>query len=208
MSINYLQLKKIEEELKKYPNKELLIVTKNQPQEIILELINLGYKKFGENRVQEALSKFKILEKDIEVHLIGSLQTNKVNDALKFFYSIQTLDRPKLIHEIVKIKKENKIKSKSFFLQVNIGKESQKSGVSPEELSDLYFLCIEQNLKIDGLMCIPPFEKDPRYFFDKMVELRNNCNPNLKLSMGMSSDYQIALKHSSNIVRIGSLIFN
>lgn len=208
MSINHVQLKKIEEELKKHPNKELLIVTKNQPQETILELINLGYKKFGENRVQEALSKFKSLKKDIEVHLIGPLQTNKVNIALKLFHTIQTLDRPKLIHEIVKFKKEKHIKSESFFLQVNIGKESQKSGIFPEDLSDLYLLCIEQNLKIDGLMCIPPVKQEPSYFFEKMVELRNNCNPNLKLSMGMSGDYQIALKYSSNIVRIGSLIFN
>ena len=209
MSINQIQLKTIEKELKKYNDKKLLIVTKNQPQEIILELINMGYKKFWENKVQEAVKKFQDIEnQNIEVHLIGPLQTNKAKIALKFFHSIQTIDRPKLVHEILKYSKEGFVKTKSYFLQVNIGKESQKSGIHPEELIDLHRLCYENDLKIDGLMCIPPASHEPDIFFKQMNELRNTLNPSMKLSMGMSNDYQKALTYNSDIVRIGSLIFS
>ena len=209
MSVNQIQLKKIEKELQRYNDKKLLIVTKNQPQEIILELINMGYKKFGENKVQEAVKKFQDIENpNIEVHLIGPLQTNKAKIALKFFHSIQTIDRAKLVHEILKYNKEGFVKTKSFFLQVNIGKESQKSGIHPDELIDLYRLCYENDLKIDGLMCIPPASHEPDFFFKQMNEFRNSLDPSMKLSMGMSNDYQKALTYNSDIVRIGSLIFN
>ena len=209
MSINHIQLNKIEKELQKYADKKLLIVTKNQPQEIILELINMGYKKFGENKVQEAVKKFQDIENpNIEVHLIGPLQTNKAKTALKFFHTIQTIDRTKLVHEILKYNKEGFVKTKSYYLQVNIGKESQKSGIHPDELIDLHRLCYENDLKIDGLMCIPPASQEPDIFFKQMNELRNTLNPSMKLSMGMSNDYQKALTYNSDIVRIGSLIFS
>jgi len=209
--IKFEELKNIENKLLFYPNAKLLIVTKNRPKNLILDLIEKGYNSFGENRVQEAFDKYHdIINDNIFLHLIGPLQSNKAKIALELFDTIQTLDRPKLILEISKLLKhlsKSKIKTKEFYIQVNIGKEIQKSGVLPDKLEELYDLCLDHNLVISGLMCIPPKEKEPQIYFNKMIELRDKVNPSLKLSMGMSDDYETALNYQSNCVRIGSRIF-
>ena len=210
MKINYKNLNQIESDLKQYKNSELLIVTKNQKINEIKELILKGYKLFGENRVQEALNKYSDLENkdDIELHLIGPLQTNKVKAALKFFDIIQSIDRLSLVDEITKkIKNLNTIKTRGFYIQVNIGEESQKSGVLKKDLRDLLDYCQKQKLNIIGLMCIPPNILDPSNYFHEMCKIRNEIDKSLKLSMGMSNDYNIALKFGSNNIRIGSKIF-
>ena len=208
MGINYQQLKKIYETLKNFPSTKLQIVTKNRDVNIINDLISAGYKLFGENKVQEANEKFKNIDlANLDLHLIGPLQTNKVKLALQLFNTIQTIDRDKLVKEIVKFQNKSKTKTTNFFIQVNIGEEEQKSGVDPNNLESLYDFCIKSNLNIEGLMCIPPFDGNSEKYFDKLSHLRDKLSYNLKLSMGMSNDYEIALKCGSNLIRIGSKIF-
>ena len=209
MEINYDELKKVKTNVGEYPNASLLLVTKNRPQSLIKLLIENGHFLFGENRVQEAKEKFSNLdEKNIELHLIGPLQTNKVKSALSIFDTIQSIDRPKLVKEISKqIDSSDKIKTKNYYIQVNIGEESQKAGTSINETKDLYQYAISENLEISGLMCIPPFEVKPNSYFKKMIELRDDLDPKLKLSMGMSNDYEVALSYQSDLVRVGSRIF-
>ena len=209
MKINLEQLKEVDLKVKQYPKASLLIVTKNRPQSLVKLLISKGYNLFGENKVQEANEKFSSLEQsNIYLHLIGPLQTNKVKLALSLFDTIQSIDRPKLIKEIAKqINTDNKIKTKDYFIQVNIGQETQKSGVLPDEAKELYKYAISNNLNIAGLMCIPPFNKEPYEYFKKMCILRDDINQDLTLSMGMSNDYEIALSFNSNLVRVGSKIF-
>ena len=171
------------------------------------------HRLFGENRIQEAEKKFVpdvISNFDISLHLIGPLQTNKVDKALSLFNTIQTVDRPKLVNEIYKSIQKQKfpIVTQNFYLQVNIGNEPQKSGILVDELLELYDKCLKFNLNIIGLMCIPPANVQPDPYFEKMLILRDDLNPNLKLSMGMSNDYEVALKFNSDIVRIGSLLFS
>ena len=208
MPINIEILEKINEEIKAKHTK-LLIVTKTRTEEEILELVNLGFCNFGENRVQEAEKKFsKIIENNkIRLSLIGPLQSNKVKQALKLFDVIQSIDRIKIIDEILKYKNE-KTKTKNFYIQINIGKENQKSGVTPNEFENMYKYCIDKGLNINGIMCIPPQGKDPTPFFSEMKMIRDKIDKNLILSMGMSSDYKTALDYQSNEIRIGSLIFS
>lgn len=208
MPINIEILEKINEEIKAKHTK-LLIVTKTRTEDEILELVSLGFCNFGENRVQEAEKKFpKIIVKNkIKLSLIGPLQSNKVKQALKLFDVIQSIDRIKIIDEILKHKNENS-KTKDFYIQINIGKENQKSGVMPNEFEKMYKYCIDKGLNINGIMCIPPQGKDPTPFFLEMKMIRDKIDKNLILSMGMSSDYEIALDHQSNEIRIGSLIFS
>ena len=148
MEINYDELKKVKTNVGKYPNSSLLLVTKNRPQSLIKLLIENGHFLFGENRVQEAKEKFSRLdENDIELHLIGPLQTNKVKLALSIFDTIQSIDRPKLVKEISKqICTSDKLKTKNYYIQVNIGEESQKAGTSINETRDLYQYAISENL--------------------------------------------------------------
>ena len=209
MEINYDELNKVSLNVKKYSNASLLLVTKNRPQTLVRSLIDKGYLLFGENRVQEANEKFRDLQdQNLKLHLIGPLQTNKVKLALSLFDTIQTIDRPKLIKEISKQLKSNNIfKTKNYFIQVNVGDESQKAGVSIDDTLELYDYAISENLNISGLMCIPPFEENPKIYFQKMIDLRDNIKKDLKLSMGMSNDYEIALSLKSNLVRVGSRIF-
>ena len=208
MGINYQQIKIIYETLKNFPSAKLQIVTKNRDVNTINDLISSGYKLFGENKVQEANEKFKNIElANLDLHLIGPLQTNKVKLALQLFNTIQTIDREKLVKEIVKLQNKSKTKTTNFFIQVNIGEEEQKSGVDPNNLESLYDFCIKSNLNIEGLMCIPPFDGNSEKYFDKLSHLRDKLSYNLKLSMGMSNDYEIALKCGSNLIRIGSKIF-
>ncbi len=209
MEINKEELDKVCLKVKKYPNASLLLVTKNRPQKLVKTLIENGHLLFGENKVQEAKEKFSSLnDPRLILHLIGPLQTNKVKLALNIFDTIQSLDRPKLIEEIVKqISSSVEVKTKNYFIQVNIGEEEQKAGVLPNQLKDLYNLAIAHNLEVVGLMCIPPVNKDPKIYFKKMINLKDSINNKLKLSMGMSNDYEIALSNNSDLVRIGSRIF-
>ena len=166
---------------------------------------------FAENRIQEAEQKYIEIRKkyNLSLDLIGPLQTNKVKKALGLFDCIQTIDRKKLVDSIhEEIQKNKNIKTKEFFIQVNIGEENQKSGILQNDLESLYKYSLNKNLNITGLMCIPPNVKNPSHFFSKMVKLRDSLSSNLKLSMGMSNDYEYALKSKSDIIRIGSLIFN
>ena len=211
MTLNLKALNEIDDELKFCPQSNLLIVTKNQTQETVKKLLDKGYFRFGENKVQEAKKKFNIesFKVNFELHLIGPLQTNKVKSSLRLFDTIQTIDRTKLVDEIVKhIKKQSDIvKTKDYFIQVNIGRENQKSGVRPENLKELYNYCFKQKLNICGLMCIPPVNKNPNKYYIEMLSIRDQLDKNLKLSMGMSDDYKIALAHGSNLIRVGSKIF-
>ena len=196
--------------IQQLPLSKLMVVSKNRSESIIRQALKEGALLFGENKVQEAEKKFDELRKDyhdIELHLIGPLQTNKVKQALKVFDVIQSVDREKLIKEISKNYSEI-MRTKKFYLQINIGKEDQKSGVHPEQTKRLYDYAIEKGLNIIGLMCIPPNGKEPDAYFHKMVELKNTINSNLLLSMGMSGDYLSALQHQTNCIRIGSLLFN
>ena len=210
MTINFKSLENVVTEIARYRNSELMIVTKNRSTSDIETLIKKDFKLFGENKVQEAKLKYEniIDRKNFELHLIGPLQTNKVKLALKIFDTIQTIDRYSLIDEVSKFISKSLPKTKNFYIQVNIGKETQKSGVSIENLLHLYDYSLNKNLKIEGLMCIPPNLEDPMKYFELMNILRDKINKNLKLSMGMSNDYKFALKLNSNIIRIGSLIFS
>tara|TARA_A100001015_G_scaffold36925_1_gene40620 strand:- start:37 stop:663 length:627 start_codon:yes stop_codon:yes gene_type:complete len=208
VSINLKALKQIKIDIKD-TNIKLMIVTKTRSIEDISELIKLGYRNFAENRVQEAYKKFTNIKSDhkINLSLIGPLQSNKVKQALKLFDTIQSIDRNKIVDEI---NKNGAIitNEKKFYIQVNIGEEPQKSGVLPNNFNDLYQYCLSNHLEISGIMCIPPFDKDPRFFFDKMLKIKEKSNNNFVLSMGMSSDYKIALDYHTDEIRIGSLIFS
>lgn len=209
MTINYDQLSEIENTLKNFPYTKLQIVTKNRDEKIVRELISKGYFLFGENKVQEAQKKFQnISNPNVDLHLIGPLQTNKVKLALNIFNCIQSVDRVKLVKEIAKYNSVENLKTKKFFIQINIGRENQKSGVLPEDLEELYFTCLEKKLSIEGLMCIPPFDQSSEDYFNEMRYLRDRLNTNLDLSMGMSNDYKVSLECGSNLIRIGSRIFN
>jgi len=193
---------------------DLLVVSKNRSLNDIMPcIIEEKHRLFGENRIQEAEKKFLpevISNFDINLHLIGPLQTNKVDKALGLFNTIQTVDRPKLVNEIHKSIQKQKfpIITKNFYLQVNIGNEPQKSGILVDQLLELYEKCLKFNLNIMGLMCIPPANVQPDPYFEKMLILRDDLNSKLKLSMGMSNDYEVALKFNSDIIRIGSLLFS
>ena len=210
MTINNNILNEINKDLSFYNNAKLMIVTKNQSIKDIESLISKGYKLFGENRVQEAKQKYEqmLINENLELHMIGPLQTNKVKMALKIFDTIQSIDRYSLVDEICKVSSKNICRTKKFYIQVNIGDENQKSGVHVKDLNDLYTYSIKKKLHITGLMCIPPDIEDPSEYFELMKNIRNKIDKNLNLSMGMSNDYKIALNYNSNMIRIGSLIFS
>lgn len=215
MSINLNIYQEILSNINSFQKKtDLLVVSKNRSLNDIMPcILEEKHRLFGENRIQEAEKKFVpdvISNFDLNLHLIGPLQTNKVDKALSLFNTIQTVDRPKLVNEIHKSIQKQKfpIITKNFYLQVNIGNEPQKSGILVDQLSDLYDKCLKFNLNIMGLMCIPPANVQPDPYFEKMLILRDDLNPKLKLSMGMSNDYEVALKFNSDIIRIGSLLFS
>ncbi len=174
----------------------------------ISPLIDYGHLDFGENKVQEAIEKWtdvKSNNKNIKLHLIGGLQTNKVKSAVKLFDFIHSVDSEKLAKKISDEQQKQK-KELKIFIQVNIGDEQQKSGINKSLVSDLYEYCKFLNLNVVGLMCIPPLEKPSDIFFKEMSILNQDLNLN-ELSMGMSSDYLDAIKNSATYVRIGSDIF-
>ena len=173
-----------------------------------MPLIDHGHLDYGENKVQEAIEKWtdiKNKNKNIKLHLIGGLQTNKVKLAVRIFDYIHSLDSKKLADKISYQLKEQNMETK-IFIQVNLGKEKQKSGILEEELFDFYKYCKDLNLNIVGLMCIPPFNQDSTKYFLRMQELNKKIGLK-ELSMGMSADYISAIKYDSTFVRIGSEIF-
>ncbi len=190
----------------------LLAASKGQSETAILDAYAGGIRVFGENRVQEAEGKWPDLQKrlsGISLHLIGPLQTNKVKQALAMFDVIQTIDRPKLAEAIAhELNKSDLPQPRhSFYIQVNIGKEPQKAGVMPEEADELIGYCrSELHLPVDGLMCIPPNDKPPAPYFALLREiaLRNGLG---ELSMGMSEDYETAVRMGASCVRLGRALF-
>jgi len=209
-SINNLISVKKELEIKSQNhNVEIIAVSKTFPISEILPLIEYGHQHFGENKVQEAINKWDELKnnnKNIKLHLIGKLQSNKAKHAVKIFDYIHSLDNIKLANKIaVEQKKINK--SLKLFIQINIGNEDQKNGLMPDDLKNFYNKCVNEfNLNIIGLMCIPPQTGNMRDYFNKMLELKNSVG--LKdLSMGMSNDYLEAANCGASFLRIGSKIF-
>ena len=202
----------IEEQIKAGSNgiklPKIIAVSKTFKLEKILPLIEYGHEDFGENKVQEAIEKWtniKEINKNIQLHLIGKLQTNKVKYAVKLFDYIHSVDSEKLAKKIseeqIKLNKSIKI-----FIQVNIGAEDQKSGINKNEIDSLVNFCKNLELDVIGLMCIPPFDTDPDRYFQEMSMLNKKFHFN-DLSMGMSSDYLKATKNNATYLRIGSSIF-
>jgi len=187
---------------------KIIAVSKTFKIDHIMPLIGHGHLDYGENKVQEAIEKWtniKNKNKNIKLHLIGGLQTNKVKFAVRIFDYIHSLDSKKLADKISYQLKEQNMETK-IFIQVNLGKEKQKSGILEEELFDFYKYCKDLNLNIIGLMCIPPFNQDSTKYFLRMQELNKKIGLK-ELSMGMSADYISAIKYDSTFVRIGSEIF-
>ena len=199
----------VKEEISKFKDANIVAVSKTFPIGHILPLINHGHQHFGENKVQEAQEKWTSLKNDfpnLKLHLIGKLQTNKVKFALPLFDYIHSLDSIKLAEKI-SIEQEKKNLRPKVFIQINLGKETQKARIDEDDLENFYQKCVtEYNLNIIGIMCLPPFDEDPIPFFKKM----QNLSESLKLkeiSMGMSNDYMDALKFKATYIRVGSKIF-
>ena len=187
---------------------KIIAVSKTFEINKILPLIEYGHINFGENKVQEAVEKWTEIKKTnpkIKLHMIGKLQTNKVKFAVQLFDYIHSVDSKKLAKKIAD--EQNKINKKTkIFLQVNVGDENQKSGINKTEVNQLASYCKDIGLDLIGLMCIPPVDINPEKYFKEMSML-NKSSGFTELSMGMSSDYLMAVKHLSTYVRIGSSIF-
>jgi pyridoxal phosphate enzyme (YggS family) len=203
---NNIKVNLIKLNINNYP--KIIAVSKTFKIEKILPLVEYGHIDFGENKVQEAAEKWEKIKKinpEIKLHMIGKLQTNKVKLAVQLFDYIHSVDNEKLAKKIAD--EQNKINKKiKIFLQVNIGDESQKSGINKNDLSQLVSYCKKIDLNIFGLMCIPPTNIDPEKYFKEMNKLNKSLGFK-ELSMGMSSDFLQAVKHLSTYVRIGSSIF-
>ena len=187
---------------------KIIAVSKTFKIDHIKPLIEYGHLDYGENKVQEALEKWKdikIQNNRIKLHLIGKLQTNKVKFAVKIFDYIHSLDSKKLAKKISEEQEKQKKKPK-IFIQINVGDEDQKSGIAKADLIEFYNFSKNLGLDIIGLMCIPPFNEDSSKFFSKMSTFNKEINLK-ELSMGMSSDYINAIEHKSTYLRIGSNIF-
>ena len=206
---NFKKYQEIQDFIRKH-NKiaKIVAISKNHPKNSVIEALKLGVRVFGENKVQEAKTKFSelfIQYPDLELHFTGSLQTNKVKSALQIFQVFQTLDREKLANEFLKF--PNLIKDKKFFIQVNTGKEFNKSGVMPKEAKDFIRYCThELKLNIVGLMCMPPALESPKLHFLLLqkIAMENNVN---QLSMGMSNDYAEAIMLNASYIRLGTVLF-
>jgi len=187
---------------------KIIAVSKTFKLDHILPLIEYGHDHFGENKVQEAIDKWSDIKKNknnLKIHLIGKLQTNKVKHAIKFFDFIHSLDSEKLANKISVEQKKLQTKPK-IFIQINIGNESQKSGIRINELEEFYKYCLKLDLDIIGTMCLPPINEDPERYFMRMSYLNKKLNLN-DISMGMSSDYLEAIKYNSTYLRLGTKIF-
>ena len=203
---------KINSNIKKLQPKNpvnIIAVSKTFPLAHIQPLIDYGHNHFGENKVQEAISKWTNIKKDnkkLNLHMIGKLQSNKAKDAVKIFDYIHSLDSQKLADILAKIQ-VNENKNLKYFIQVNIGNETQKSGIPVNELDAFYNYCSKEiKLNILGLMVIPPNDKNTKKYFQYLNEL-NKSLALIDLSMGMSSDYLNAVTNEATYVRVGSLIF-
>ena len=202
------QLKSSLGDLNKNKIPKIIAVSKTFKMDNILPLIEHGHLDFGENKVQEAIDKWAEIKgnkSNIQLHMIGKLQTNKVKFAVKLFDYIHSVDSEKLAKKIadeqLKVKRNIKV-----FIQVNIGDEKQKSGINIDEINNLVIFCKKINLNVIGFMCIPPADIDPTGYFKEMNRI-NKINNFEELSMGMSSDYKKASQYNSTYLRIGSNIF-
>ena len=212
MSIIVDRFKKIKSNINSLDNSKtinIVAISKTFSIEHIKPLLNIGHDHFGENKVQEAISKWKEIKKNdsnLKLHMVGKLQSNKSKKAVELFDFIHSLDNKKLADSLSKAELETKRNIK-YFIQVNIGNEDQKSGISLNDLNDFFSYCTsEKKLNVIGLMCIPPNDNNEEKYFEIMNE--KNKLLNLKnLSMGMSSDYLKAIKYHANFLRIGSGIF-
>lgn len=188
---------------------KIVAVSKLQPKEKVLEALEYGHRCFGENRVQEAQEKWPDLKKkypDIELHLIGHLQRNKVAEAVSLFDVIETLDSERLALAL-KSELDKQGKNTPLFIQVNTGEETQKTGVLPKDINQFTEFCVnELELNIQGLMCIPPVQSEPSIHFAylKKVALEKNIR---HLSMGMSADYEAAIEFGATYIRLGTSLF-
>ena len=192
--------------IKKLP--KIIAVSKTFNLDKILPLIEYGHLNFGENKVQEALNKWSEIKdknSNIQLHMIGKLQTNKVKFAVKIFDYIHSVDSEKLAKKISE-EQDKQNKKVKVFIQVNIGNEDQKFGVDKSLVPELCYYCKTLDLEVVGLMCIPPLNEPSEIYFKEMSELNKKLNLK-ELSMGMSSDYLNAIKNSATYVRIGSNIF-
>ena len=192
------------------PKVNLIVVSKNQTMDKLIPIINAKQIHFGENRVQEAIQKWKITKdkfSDLKLHLIGKLQSNKAKEAFDFFDYIHSLDSEKLAQIFYKLE-SNSTKRMKYFIQVNIGSETQKSGVSIHNVDAFIKFCnFDLRLNVIGLMCIPPAISNVDHYFKKLSEIASHNNLK-ELSMGMSNDYEIAIKYGATYIRVGSAIFN
>jgi pyridoxal phosphate enzyme (YggS family) len=188
-------------------NTNLVVVCKNQTIDRVRILLNHGHVHFGENRVQEAETKWSnLMDKKIQLHLIGGLQSNKAKQAFHIFNYIHSLDSDKLAKTFSILESANQKKIK-YFIQVNIGNEPQKNGINISQVPNFVNYCVNDlKLNILGLMCIPPFSQNPESYFLKLKKLSIN-NKLKELSMGMSNDFETAIKCGSTFVRVGSAIF-
>jgi len=186
----------------------LVAVSKVQPLDRVVAVLEEGHRLFGENKVQEAAGKWPALREQfpgVELHLIGPLQTNKARQAMQLFDAIETIDRPKLARTIARLKDELGTCPR-LFVQINTGEEEQKAGVMPADADAFIAECRALGLEISGLMCIPPVEEEPALHFAllrKIAERNGIC----ELSMGMSSDFEKAVAQGATYVRVGSAIF-
>jgi len=209
-NLNYIQ-NQINSKILKLNNNyrpKIIAISKTFKIDHILPLVNHGHEDFGENKVQEGLEKWtdiKSKNKNIKLHMVGKLQTNKVKFALPLFDYIHSLDNIKLAKKISEEQKKHLNKPK-VFIQINIANEEQKSGIDKNQVLDFYKECMKLELDIVGTMCLPPINQDPNNFFLEMRNINNNLQLN-ELSMGMSEDYIKAIEHYSTFLRIGSKIF-
>ena len=205
--INLIKIKESLKDNNSLPN--IIAVSKTFSIENIIPLIEHGHLDFGENKVQEAIEKWSSIKKkhsNLKLHMIGKLQTNKVKYVLPLFDFIHSLDNLKLAEKISNEQDKQNLKIK-IFIQVNVGKEPQKSGLRTEELDEFYNICTRKlNLNIIGLMCLPPKEDDKKIYFEEMQFHKNRLKLS-ELSMGMSEDYIQAYTFGATYLRIGSKIF-
>ena len=187
----------------------LIAVSKRQPEDRIEAVLDAGVRVFGENRVQEAHSRWaarRTLHPDLSLHLIGPLQTNKVSDAIALFDVIQVVDRPKLAKALAN-EMEKQSRQCECYIQVNTGEELQKSGIGPKDADDFIVYCRDEiRLNITGLMCIPPADEEPSMHFALLQTIAKR-NGIIKLSMGMSDDFEEAIAFGATSVRVGSAVF-
>jgi pyridoxal phosphate enzyme (YggS family) len=197
--------------LARAPETHLIAVAKGHPRERVVPVLEAGHRLFGENRVQEAKAKWPELRAQfagVELHLIGPLQTNKVHEALELFDAIHSLDRPRLADALkAEFEKRASHKRLTLFVEVNTGEEPQKAGIAPKETEAFVRRCRDQmKLPVQGLMCIPPAVEEPGLHFALLQKLARQCGLPL-LSMGMSADFETAIRFGATHVRVGTAIF-